>query len=785
MENNNEFNPVDFTEEVDYRADAVEAEDATGYKMDAVETEPAASVKLPEPKKPIDKRILISAIIGGAALIGIIALIIVLALGGKDKDKGNDKMASGDITLSVSPKPSDKVEPTATPEPTLSPTPIPVQFGYSNPMDVDGIEYFEDEEVADNIKYVAKLDGEAKIGDKYMTGIVVYSYNGEEVLVDYQLSELPPSELTGDMGEIRYSYIEKLSADSGEKIEYDFITNYLQVYNDVIVLEEYTDNATISTIYDKDLEYSHEFVAGNSETDCLTSDGIRRYCVREGKLFCEYKDASTRMVELEESILISYINGIITTDDGTDYICIGGEGADMKYYDFYVNGTTGEVVYIADYENAYSHMDRNTYVETQYDDETFWDNRWIFSRDEKNYEVNFSGEEYVNYKILDNGDVFFSIVHDHVVTVYIFSLEEGELIGLAEFEVTDTEIGYDYYGDEYDDIYLYDMPVDMGDGKYLLKVGDAGGNYFFYVWDVSIDEDVEAELEISEYVKGERPSVEITPIDDYEYLVNKGLSDELLPLKERADEIEELYGIDIFIGEECAGITGGYACYPLTDYETVEKALDCFEIEISRYPEDFFEQMYQMDFRKMEFYLCSTIKGVGDYGLDYAGGFQMEDIDSVIIYIDSEESFALGITLHHELFHAIEDYLNQMYYSDLGSFCEEDWDELNGDIVIDGHESPYTYSYSQFGHDGSWEYTYYGNWDSEDNSNVYFIDDYSMTYPHEDRARIFEWVMNPNASIDFDQYPHLEAKLNYMAESIRECFDTSEWEDVPWEAYLD
>ena len=80
MENNNEFNPVDFTEDVDYKADAVELEDATGYKVDAAEKEYSAPVKMPEPKKPIDKRILISAIIGGAALIGIIALIIVLAL---------------------------------------------------------------------------------------------------------------------------------------------------------------------------------------------------------------------------------------------------------------------------------------------------------------------------------------------------------------------------------------------------------------------------------------------------------------------------------------------------------------------------------------------------------------------------------------------------------------------------------------------------------------------------------------------------------------------------------
>jgi hypothetical protein len=70
-------------------------------------------------------------------------------------------------------------------------------------------------------------------------------------------------------------------------------------------------------------------------------------------------------------------------------------------------------------------------------------------------------------------------------------------------------------------------------------------------------------------------------------------------------------------------------------------------------------------------------------------------------------------------------------------------------------------------------------------SDAYFVDGYAMTFPTEDRARLFENVMRDDQWVDWESCPRLREKLNYYAQCIRACFDTTGWEDVPWEQYLD
>ena len=72
-----------------------------------------------------------------------------------------------------------------------------------------------------------------------------------------------------------------------------------------------------------------------------------------------------------------------------------------------------------------------------------------------------------------------------------------------------------------------------------------------------------------------------------------------------------------------------------------------------------------------------------------------------------------------------------------------------------------------------------------DVSKTCFVDGYAMTYPSEDRARIFESVMYGYYEADFDVAPMLREKLNYYAQCIRAVFDTTGWVDVRWEAYMD
>ena len=66
----------------------------------------------------------------------------------------------------------------------------------------------------------------------------------------------------------------------------------------------------------------------------------------------------------------------------------------------------------------------------------------------------------------------------------------------------------------------------------------------------------------------------------------------------------------------------------------------------------------------------------------------------------------------------------------------------------------------------------------------YFITDYALAYPTEDRARLMESAMG-NYTWDFEPGSGTRMKLQYYADCIRDCFDTDGWpETTSWEQVL-
>ena len=107
-------------------------------------------------------------------------------------------------------------------------------------------------------------------------------------------------------------------------------------------------------------------------------------------------------------------------------------------------------------------------------------------------------------------------------------------------------------------------------------------------------------------------------------------------------------------------------------------------------------------------------------------------------------------------------------------FHDDKWNSFNPSADM------YTYTYADYGFSKYQKYTY-----DRDVDGAYFVDGYAMTYPSEDRARLFESVMSDELfDIDFEDAPKLREKLNFYAKCIRQVFDTTGWEDIPWEAYL-
>ena len=66
----------------------------------------------------------------------------------------------------------------------------------------------------------------------------------------------------------------------------------------------------------------------------------------------------------------------------------------------------------------------------------------------------------------------------------------------------------------------------------------------------------------------------------------------------------------------------------------------------------------------------------------------------------------------------------------------------------------------------------------------YFVSDYALTYPTEDRATLMASAMENN-TWDFEAGSGRRAKMRYYADCIRDCFDTTGWPEITqWEQVL-
>ena len=127
--------------------------------------------------------------------------------------------------------------------------------------------------------------------------------------------------------------------------------------------------------------------------------------------------------------------------------------------------------------------------------------------------------------------------------------------------------------------------------------------------------------------------------------------------------------------------------------------------------------------------------------------------------------------LCHEIWHATEDRIVSV---DTDSFTWDVWSPCN----------PEGFSY----------YNDYSLTDPEQNrwtlfstgtEDAHFIDSYSRVNAKEDRARIMEYIMaKPEYAAQIKASPAIMKKLQIMCDAIRENFNTSQWNYLPWELLL-
>lgn len=288
------------------------------------------------------------------------------------------------------------------------------------------------------------------------------------------------------------------------------------------------------------------------------------------------------------------------------------------------------------------------------------------------------------------------------------------------------------------------------DALYLLigeSVGEREG-LLIYVWDYS--------------------SAPYKSLDTGVHTVSDAEQDNL----DYAEALTNEWGISIFFAEEDMGGTpSDYIADPLEDQQLISVKLAELATVLEAYPVGFFYELPYGNQDHLEIYLCEGLSPADSNGITTAIAISNTRGSALVVVLDVTAIDDLAQTLAHELLHMMERRIDQLDPSLLA-----DWTSLTP-----GGDQAYYFSYhDQNGNEmNNSQNTWYGEVNPE---LVYFVDAYSKSYPTEDRARIFEYLVSSAGEPAFIESPVLRAKAERLCEIIRLTFPSvAAADDVAWE----
>ena len=239
-------------------------------------------------------------------------------------------------------------------------------------------------------------------------------------------------------------------------------------------------------------------------------------------------------------------------------------------------------------------------------------------------------------------------------------------------------------------------------------------------------------------------------------------------LYERAAQLSQRFGVDIRIAEQCSTDYTHYNTYPVTDPVFIRTALDILENALSQYPEGFFLQLCYGSIESIRIELAGNLilKENVDNHTDYTAAFTQNRGSHYLIAFDSY--ILMAQTVYHEFSHIIDRRLewDSMIRED-ALYSEDAW------LALQPEGFQYAMSYIDIPED----ILAYLETD-------YFMVDYNLTYPTEDRAVLMESAMHQTDWL-FEAGTGRRAKMQFYADCIRDCFDTTGWPDTTiWEKVL-
>ena len=266
----------------------------------------------------------------------------------------------------------------------------------------------------------------------------------------------------------------------------------------------------------------------------------------------------------------------------------------------------------------------------------------------------------------------------------------------------------------------------ISDGSYVWFTAEG----VLYRWDVAMttvaDETVYTELRYTR----ENPNTE-------------GLAQ----CQSRVQKLRDTYGISLYIWQEAAEQTADYTAEEEYRVSVTNDALDQIEALLQQFPENFVK-----DIGDVSFYMVKELED-GQPHKQYWEGASCRVAFSTK---EPAKSFLIGLGA------ALDTKI-------LGNSREfDDWDKLNPKGF------KYTYDYEK----NAQRETVKKYLDA-------FINQDSMSFPTEDRSRIFAYAILPEGA-EYFTHDDLQDKLIRVCEGIREAYDWEESTTIfPWEQYLE
>ena len=274
------------------------------------------------------------------------------------------------------------------------------------------------------------------------------------------------------------------------------------------------------------------------------------------------------------------------------------------------------------------------------------------------------------------------------------------------------------------------------DSKYIWVLAKESGKDMLYRWDVSMSPTGNTHSYLAPLYTRENPDVQ-------------GLEQ----CAQRALELKEKYGLNVLVGQDALTVTGGYELLDEFQVPVLSAMMDELENVLLTFPEKFLKK----SLAKGELYV-SLVREI-------PGGKEM-----VQFYEDSNAYVVLSASanIRENFLHGVAYVIDSHVLGNSRDY--DNWKKLNPD------EFDYDYSY----------YVYEKHADSKylTNEKRAFADAYAMTFPHEDRCRLFVYAMT-EGNEDCFQSKTMQSKLKRMCQGIREAYGYEKnGKTYLWEQYL-